>query len=862
MESLLRGEKESVVISKENPVLFFPVRHHSPACSFHLKRAMEAYEPDCVLIEGPQNAQDMIPTLTHEETTAPVALYYFYKDSKGLLSEEKEGYRCYYPFLNYSPELAALREAAALGVPARFIDLSYGEILLGTAENKGLRQNTEKQTYNDDYLLSRSRYLTLLCEKTGLRDFEEFWEKYFEIGGLSLKTTEFIHRMYTYCCLAREHTPGEEMEADGCLLRERYMAEQIAAASREFKRILVVTGGFHTKGLQQLLGLEGGSVFGSFGSWVDGSKIGSIDSLAEGHMSDRVSSQADVSKLDHVGSLADDSKPGASQGEECVCRALTYQGEPVKLHNLAPEDQGVYPLAYSMEAADALNGYASGMQSPGFYELVWKQITGENPYTEAVLHQLISSGRQARQKKENISSYDVICALSMAQGLAALRGKEEPGLYELRDAALSSFVKGECNPSTDLPLRILAELNTGRQVGKLPSNALRPPILSDFEEKCRKFHLKLQFSVKQDVTLEIFTKKRHLELSRFFYQMNFLKTEFAQRKKGSDLVNRRDRSRIRETWSYRFSSHILSALIDVSTFGGTVEEAAKSQLRIQFAKSTSFRESARLMTEGFLMGFLEEESHMGDHAEHVLAADGDFFSLSDGFSHLRMLYELQELYQVEDGPELEALIGDCFQKIAQLLPSMAQISAEQEQQFIDCCLSLYQITSRLKFSQFRPVFLETLHRLLGQQNIQPGVEGAAMGLIYGCDGSFGARIQETASGYLTGTGEKQKKSAAYLRGLFCTARDMVFTGERFLAMIDELLGNLSAEAFMALLPEFRRAFGYFTPLETDRIAREAAQLHGVKKKELLGGRIVSPLELEYGQQLDAYGRKRMTEVSL
>lgn len=79
MESVLRGEKEPSVISKENPILFFPVRHHSPACAFHLRQALEAYEPDCVLVEGPQNAQEMIPTLTHSETSAPIALYYFYK---------------------------------------------------------------------------------------------------------------------------------------------------------------------------------------------------------------------------------------------------------------------------------------------------------------------------------------------------------------------------------------------------------------------------------------------------------------------------------------------------------------------------------------------------------------------------------------------------------------------------------------------------------------------------------------------------------------------------------------------------------------------------------------------------------------
>ena len=74
-----------------------------------------------------------------------------------------------------SPELTALRQADQRGIHAEFIDLPYMEILAGTAENRGIRSEGEKQTYNDDYLLSRSRYLKLLCEKTGLRDFEEFW---------------------------------------------------------------------------------------------------------------------------------------------------------------------------------------------------------------------------------------------------------------------------------------------------------------------------------------------------------------------------------------------------------------------------------------------------------------------------------------------------------------------------------------------------------------------------------------------------------------------------------------------------------------------------------------------------------------
>lgn len=135
MEQLLRSQEVPAVD-------FFPVRHHSPVCAFHLKKAIEAYEPDCILIEGPENAQEMIPVLSHEETGAPVALYYFFKDKKGLLSGEKEDYRCYYPFLDCSPELVALREAKKREIPARFIDLPYGEILLGTKRAEGIRRES------------------------------------------------------------------------------------------------------------------------------------------------------------------------------------------------------------------------------------------------------------------------------------------------------------------------------------------------------------------------------------------------------------------------------------------------------------------------------------------------------------------------------------------------------------------------------------------------------------------------------------------------------------------------------------------------------------------------------------------------
>ena len=177
METILRSQEMA-------EIKLLPVRHHSPACAWQVQRVIEEWQPRAVLIEGPDTACPLIPAMVDPATKAPFAVYYSYDDTAGAVSEDKEKYRCYYPFLDYSPELAALRTGSAQGAQVAFIDLPYGDILAASQEGKGMRQEGDKSNYNDDYLLSRNDYLQRLCEKTGLRSFDEFWEKYFELEGL------------------------------------------------------------------------------------------------------------------------------------------------------------------------------------------------------------------------------------------------------------------------------------------------------------------------------------------------------------------------------------------------------------------------------------------------------------------------------------------------------------------------------------------------------------------------------------------------------------------------------------------------------------------------------------------------------
>lgn len=771
-------------------IILLPIRHHSPACAWHVKKTIEQLIPDRILVEGPCNADAMIPVMVHEDTKAPFAVYYSYRDSAGGISESRGHYKCYYPFLDYSPELVALREGTKAGARVSFIDLPYGEILAASKEGKGLRREEEKPNYNDDYLLSRNQYWERLCEKTGLRSFDEFWEKYFEINGIREDSRTWFSHLLSYCTLARQDTPGEVLEEEGCLKREAFMAEQIlkAAGEKEAKKVLVVTGGFHTPGLQKLI-----------------------------------------------------SKGQGRNGPE--------------KRRIPAEDQEVYLMPYSMEAADALNGYASGMPFPGFYQKIWEKLpVCERPYEEAVYDLLVTAGKECQRKEGGLSTYDEICACNMADGLAALREKAEPGAYELLDAVLSSYVKGEHNLSTDAPLEILRRQMTGKRMGKLCDSAQVPPIIRDFEKQCQKFGLKFRSAMESEVTLSIFSMEKHRRMSIFFHRLSFLDTAFAKRIKGPNLQLGRDKNLIREIWKYKWSTQVTAALIDVSVHGATVEEAAAGIVKERLKKELDAKGGALLLTQVFEMGLKEQLWSVFQRMEELILKDSDFYSLSEALRLLCMVEQLRELYQ--SGLDVETLITACCQKLLILLPSMTGIRDEELEKCMNVLKLLYQITGRMEGRE-RESYEEALLLMLQDEKIHPGLDGCIYGLLFGCRRVDAEAVERACRGYLTGTREQMLKTAQFFRGLFFTARDLVFVGKNFAGMLDSFLGQVNEEEFLELLPELRMAFGYFMPREIDRIAQKAADLHGMGGQNLLKRQEVLPDWYRYGKELDEYAKKRM-----
>ena len=98
-----------------NAVTLYGIRHHGPGSARSVRAALAEQRPDVVLIEGPPEADALVPLAADPEMRPPVALL-------GYVPGEA-GQAAFWPFAVFSPEWQAIRYALAAGVPVRFFDL-------------------------------------------------------------------------------------------------------------------------------------------------------------------------------------------------------------------------------------------------------------------------------------------------------------------------------------------------------------------------------------------------------------------------------------------------------------------------------------------------------------------------------------------------------------------------------------------------------------------------------------------------------------------------------------------------------------------------------------------------------------------
>ncbi|MFT6019403.1 MAG: hypothetical protein ACI9VN_000051 [Patescibacteria group bacterium] len=214
----------------------FGIRHHGPGSSRNLLKALEALQPDVLLVEGPADAEGLIPKLATPGLVPPVAFL--------LYNNKNIQQAAYFPFAVFSPEWQAIQWALKNEVPIRFMDLPYTlqfALDIAKEENKQIsfKSPIKKKKYHQDPM-------SYLAELAGYTDQERWWEVTFEESENSAAIFSAINDLM--CSMReQEETPPRDMR------REAFMRKTIRETMKKgFENIAVVCGAWHTPALMDL----------------------------------------------------------------------------------------------------------------------------------------------------------------------------------------------------------------------------------------------------------------------------------------------------------------------------------------------------------------------------------------------------------------------------------------------------------------------------------------------------------------------------------------------------------------------------------------------------------------------------------
>ncbi|WP_427920451.1 DUF5682 family protein [Streptomyces sp. cg40] len=226
--------------------LLLGVRHHGPGSARAVRAALAAARPRVVLIEGPPEADALIPLAAEEDMRPPVALLAHAVDEPGRSA--------FWPLAEFSPEWVAIRWALEHGVPARFIDLPAAHTLAWGREDKPTGEEQEESPTDPETPSGpdiRVDPLAVLAETAGYDDPERWWEDVVEHRGVGDRDPFAPFTALEEAMGALRETYGVGGH-DRDLVREAYMRLQVRAAQREFEDcVAVVCGAWHVPALRQ-----------------------------------------------------------------------------------------------------------------------------------------------------------------------------------------------------------------------------------------------------------------------------------------------------------------------------------------------------------------------------------------------------------------------------------------------------------------------------------------------------------------------------------------------------------------------------------------------------------------------------------
>ncbi|WP_285104167.1 DUF5682 family protein [Promicromonospora sp. MEB111] len=511
---------------------------------------------------------------------------------------------------------------------------------------------------------------------------------------------------------------------------------------------------------------------------------------------------------------------------------------------------------------------------------------------------LVDVARGAVDRGHAVSLPQVGAAAASATRLADLRERAFAGRTDLLDAMRSCYVQddggvgGPGEPERPLGLAI-AEVFGGRALGEVPPGSASPPLVRDVRKRVRAVRLVVDDSLPRTARLDARRTASHRAKRQVLALLDFVGAGFGQLVSGPDHVAGRGLGLITEEWQYCWTPLVEARLVEMVHLGATLEAVAVARLyeaearlagtgagSVPGAAAASVDALARLVAQALVIG-------MGSHLPRIvtllrvtLDTDRDVDSVVSGARRLLGLWQARvELGAEEYAGELLDLVSQALATAAYLVSDLGKVRAEDEDAAIGTLIGLRSLlrdaaaadggaadgsaadggapdnvvrdggASRADGAANRIAVERELARLRDDEGTAPAVAGALLALGF-TDGEVADDVLVTRVRGALSAGADPGAAVRFLGGVMRAAPDLILHTPEMFDAVDDALRTLDGDAFLAVLPDLRRAFTWLRPTETHRLAKRVAERTGARVDQVDVRVALSEEDLATGLVLD------------
>ena len=818
--------------------LLLGVRHHGPGSARAVRAALDAARPRAVLIEGPPEADALIPLAAEEDMRPPVALLAHAVDEPGRSA--------FWPLAEFSPEWVAIRWALDHEVPARFIDLPATHTLAwskdpqdepgggsgngrgddvdaagggaadadtgrggvgGDGDGRGANSGAEAgsgpgpQANAGDRAYVRAR-------AGGAADAAAGSGAEAETGadaGLEADTGIGIDSRIDRRAGADVDTGAD---SDG-----RPSADRSAAMETDVRidplAVLAEAAGYDDperwwEDVVEHRGVGEGDAFAPFlvleeamGALREayGSGGHDRDLVREAYMRLQVRAAqrefgdtvAVVCGAWHVPALRQKTAVAAD-------RALVKGLPKVKA------DMTWVPWTY--RRLSRFSGYGAGIDSPGWYGHLF--AAPDRP----VERWMTKVAGLLREEDRIVSSAHVIEAVRLAETLAAMRGRPLPGLGETTDAVRAVMCEG-----SDVPLALVHDrLVVGDVLGEVPQAAPAVPLQRDLDRIQRRLRLKPE-ALERELELDL-RKETDAGRSRLLHRLRLLGVAW-----GEPVASRGSTGTFRETWRLRWEPELAVRVAEAGVWGTTVLAAATAKAEADTVAAQALADVTGLAERCLLAELPQALPVVMQVLADRAALDTDVGHLAQALPALVRSLRYGDVRGTDTGALAGVAAGLAERIFVGLPPACAALDAEAAEEMrrhVDAVHGAVGLLGEAPIPDHRDLRSRwhSVVRVLSVRDTVPGVvRGRAVRLLLD-DGELGQDEAARLMGLVLSPGTPPGDAAAWIEGFVGGGSGggmLLVHDERLLGLVDSWLTGVPAEAFTDVLPLLRRTFSAYEP---------------------------------------------------